>query len=400
MKLLLLLIFWFSLLSLVHTYFFYPLLLRWLGRKKKPNQLFFKPEDDLPFVSVVMAVYNEDKVIRTKLETLLGQRYPMERMAFFIGSDCSSDQTNAIITEIVKDKTNFYFFPYRERRGKPGVINQLASEALRRRAAGREHVFLITDASVFLEEETLYHLVKHFKNPEITIVDAHMKHQGMRSEGISQPENEYISKELMVKYYEGVIWGKMIGPFGGCFALRSDFFFPIPKVYLVDDFFIAMRVFEQGGKAINDLNAVCYETVSHEIREEYRRKARISAGNFQNLFTFVHLWWPPYKIPNFAFFSHKVLRWLGPFFLLGILLTLIPLAISGNLFHQVLFFLMVGGVLGIPLLDLILRKWGINFLLFRGIRYFLWMNIALMEGFIKYLKGIKTNVWEPPKRNS
>jgi len=391
--------FWFCLLLLVYTYVLYPLLLKWLARGKQPNAIRFQKDEVLPFVSVIMSVYNEEKVIGKKLDSLFQLDYPQNRLAFFIGSDHSTDQTNAIITEKAIGDRTFYFFPYQERSGKPGVINRLVEEALERRAKDKNHIFLITDASVFLTPDTLFHLVKHFKNPDIAIVDAHMKHQGMREKGISEPENQYISNELMLKYWEGLIWGKMIGPFGGCYALRSDYFFEIPPAYLVDDFYITMRVFEEGGEAINDLEAVCFETISHEIGEEYRRKARISAGNFQNLKTFRQLWWPPLRIPNFAFFSHKVIRWLGPFLLLGMFVALMPLAWFGNLFYQLALLFVSVAFIGVPLLDIVISRLGINFFIFRGIRYFIWMNAALLEGFINFIKGIKTNVWEPPKRN-
>lgn len=394
------LFFWASFLLLLHSYILYPLLLRVLARRHRPNERCFGPEDELPHVSVIMSVYNEEKVIGQKLESLFEQRYPAGKMQFFVGSDHSTDQTNAIIAQMTAGRTDFHFFSYRERSGKPGVLNRLVAQALKYRPAGKDHIFLITDASVFLTPETVFHLAKHFKNERIAIVDAHMKHHGMRPQGISEPENEYISRESMLKYHEGVVWRKMIGPFGGCYALRSDCFFEIPPAYLVDDFYIAMRVFERGGEAINDLSAICYETVSHELAEEYRRKSRISAGNYQNMTTFRHLWWPPVGLPNFAFFSHKIIRWIGPFLLLIMILSLPVLSLAGNLFYTLMLLLLGGLLIFVPLMDVIFSRLGWHFFPLRGVRYFLWMNAALLEGFIKFVKGIKSNVWEPPKRNS
>lgn len=392
--------FWLCLSLLLHTYVLYPALLRGLARSREPNQVCFRREDPLPFVSVILSVYNEESVIGKKLETLFELHYPKDRMAFYVGSDHSTDRTNEIITGMTGRRADFHFFPYPGRTGKPGVVNRLAAEAISRRPVDSDHLFLITDASVFLSPDTLFHLVKHFKNRQIAIVDAHMQHQGMRERGISRSENQYISRELMLKYHESVVWGKMIGPFGGCYVLRSDYFVDIPPAYLVDDFYIAMRVFEKGGMAINDLDAICVETVSHEIGEEYRRKARISAGNFQNLWTFRRLWWPPVGIPNFAFFSHKVIRWIGPFLLLGMLIALLVLALSGNIFYWVAFFMVSGVLIILPIFDVVLSRIGFHFFILRSIRYFVWMNAALLEGFFKFIKGIKTNVWEPPKRNA
>lgn len=392
-------VFWLSLLGILHSYLFYPLLLRWLARGKKANRLVYAPEDEWPQVSILLSAYNEQAVIRQKIDSLLQLSYPKEKLNFYIGSDCSSDGTNAILEAYAAKVPRLRFFPFAERRGKPGVINQLAEMAAEGQDKNPEHIFILTDASVMMDPGCLQALVRHFKNPEIDIVDAQMIHVGMKEEGISQAEDEYISSEVRLKHREGLVWGKMIGPFGGCFALRASRFSKVPANFLVDDFYLTMKVFEQGGKAINDLEATCREPVSHELREEFRRKARISAGNFQNMTTFTHLWWPPLRPLSFAFFSHKVLRWLGPFLILAILLSSALLALGGNLFYCLLFWVMAGGSILLPLLDLLFNALGLNILPLRGARYFVMMNLALLQGFIKFIKGIRSNVWEPTKRS-
>ncbi|MCO6489434.1 MAG: glycosyltransferase [Phaeodactylibacter sp.] len=391
-------ILWLSLFGILHSYLFYPLLLRWLARGKKPNQMVYGRGDDWPRVSVIMSAYNEEAVIRQKMDSLLGLDYPEGKLHLYIGSDCSGDQTNAIIEEYAAQNARLRFFPFEKRRGKPAVINQLAEVAMDERGRDDRHVFILTDASVMMDPHCAQALARHFRNPEIDVVDAHMIHVGMKEEGISLAEDEYISSEVQLKHREGLVWGKMIGPFGGCYALRANRFSTVPPNFLVDDFYITMKVFEQGGKAINDLEATCREPVSHELKEEFRRKARISAGNFQNLTTFAHLWWPPVRPLSFAFFSHKVLRWMGPFFILAILLCSGVLALSGNLFYAVLFWVMAGGVILLPLLDLLFNSLGVNILPLRGVRYFVMMNLALFRGFINFIKGIRSNVWEPTKR--
>ncbi|GJM31988.1 MAG: glycosyl transferase [Saprospiraceae bacterium] len=399
MELALKIIFYLSFLGILHTYVFYPILLKWLAKGKSNNRLIYPDQNQLPFVTVVMSLYNEEKVIAQKLNSLLQQDYPSEKLAIYIGSDCSSDQTNEIVTDFADKYQQIHFNPFLERKGKPGVVNEMVRLAKMERADSAEHILLITDANVMLSPKTVYHLAKHFFNPEIVIVDAHMVHTGMQADGISVPENHYISSEVYLKNREGIVWGKMIGPFGGCYAIRSNFYSEVPPTFLVDDFYITMKAFEQGGNAINELEAVCFEAVSHEIKEEFRRKSRISAGNFQNLLTFPHLWWPPFSPLNFAFFSHKVLRWFGPFLLGFLLLCSLILGICYNLFYLVLFLLLFGFFAGLPLLDLLLKKLNLNIAPLRAVRYFVCMNIALLSGFIKFIYGIKNNVWEPPKRN-
>ncbi|MCP3927881.1 MAG: glycosyltransferase [Bacteroidetes bacterium] len=385
-------------LALVHSYLFYPFTLYLLARGKKASNLFFNKSDELPFVSVIMSLYNEEKVIRQKMEALLHLKYPKDKLAFFIGSDASTDATNAIMEAYAIEDARIHFFPFENRRGKPGVINNLVQHTKEFLSSGSKHLFLMTDANVILNQDTLFNLVRHFKKEKIAIVDANMINVGMKDQGISRSESTYISGEMKLKYREGLVWGKMLGPFGGCYVLRSDYFEEVPPTFLVDDFYIAMKVFEKGGLAVNDLEAVCYEGVSHEMREEYKRKSRISAGNFQNLITFKHLWWPPFKTLNYAFFSHKVLRWFGPFFIFFAIISSALLALSGNIIYLSLFLLLVIFTALIPLCDFILQKVNIHVLPFRNIAYFMYMNVALLEGFLKFYKGIKSNVWEPPKR--
>ena len=399
MELILAILFWASAIGVFYTYLFYPLLLRILARGKQANTVVFEKEGEWPLVSILLAVYNEEKVIREKLDSLCQLDYPNGRLHIYIGSDCSSDQTNDIVASYAQQYSNIHFFPFQDRNGKPGVINRLHDEAMALGGESQNHVLVITDASVMMSAVSLKEMVKHFKHPDIGLVDSRIIHTGMQKEGISQSEDTYISREFHLKHLEGLIWGKMIGPFGGCYSIRAKYFSKVPSNFLVDDFYITMKMFEHGAMAINERNAICYEGVSHEISEEYRRKSRISAGNFQNLSTFPHLWWPPFAPLQFAFFSHKVLRWIVPFLLIIMLITLVGLSLMGNLFYALLLVLLVSGLFVVPLLDVLLKKIGINFSPLRNIRYFLMMNLALLEGFFKYLKGIRSNVWEPTKRN-
>lgn len=398
MEIVLQIIFWLSGLAIAYSYVGYPLWLAWRVRGRQLNTLQFASPSEAPHLSVLMAVHNEEKVLREKLDSLIRQEYPTHRFSIWIGSDCSTDATNTILEEYAAQDARIHLQLFTSRQGKPGIINQLAQKAIDKYGQHEGHLFLITDASVMLTPKVSWCLVRHFKTPKLAIVDAHMVHTGMEAASISHSEDSYISWEGQLKQNESILWQRMIGPFGGCYALRSDFYQEVPANFLVDDFYITMRVFEEGGLAINELEAICYEPVGHEMSEEFRRKARISAGNVQNLLRFRKMWWPPVGNPNFAFFSHKVLRWFGPLWLIGLLVS--GALLSHNLFYGFLFLFLLVGVFLVPLLDVLLRQLHIHVLLLRHVRYFLVMNLALFAGFIRYIKGIRTNVWQPPKRHA
>ncbi len=392
-------ILWSCLFLIIYSYILFPLILRFLARNKQRHTDLYS-DNELPRVSVLMSLYNEESIILEKLNHLQQQNYPSDLLHIYIGSDCSDDRTNEIVDTYIQEHQlgHFHFFPNTNRQGKPGVINQLFAEAAKDFPLGEQHVIFITDASVLPEPNVTRLLARHFKNPRIGLVDSLQKHLGLRKQGISQSEDEYISKEVDIKSNESLANGRMMGPFGGCYAIRSQLYKPVPSNFLVDDFYLAMHVLERGYLAINDTQAVCWESVSHEIHEEYRRKRRISAGNFQNLQTYAHLLIPKGNGIAFNFWGHKVIRWLGPFLIIVAYLSNITLAAYGNIFYSILLVFQTSLIFIIPIFDLVLERLQVNMPLLRSIRYFFMMNLALLEGFINYLKGVKSNVWQPTKR--
>ena len=225
-----------------------------------------------------------------------------------------------------------------------------------------------------------------------------MINMGVNKENISLAESNYVSLEVNLKHWESRYNRKMVGPFGGCFTLRSSYFSPIPDNFLVDDFFLCMQVFKQQGDAINSLEALSYESVSQEIKEEFRRKSRIASGNIQNQFYFGHFLSKDFRSILFAVYSHKILRWYVPVIMIFLLFCLTGLSIlQPEPFLYILVFILMT-ILGVPLLENILYRLKIVVLPVKNLNYFIFMNLALLVGFIKYFKGIRSNVWQPTKR--
>lgn len=402
MSYILIFFFFLSVLGIAHSYIFFPISLEYLSREGQMTKFYEGfPEADTKWsgkVSVIMSCYNEAAVLPGKIRSLQEQDYPTNQLQFYIGSDASSDGTAAIIQDWAKQDARVQFQDFQKRRGKGPVINDLARLAIEEWGSGKDHVLLFTDANVLLDPDCILKMVRHFRDARIGVVDSHMLSVGVRQDGISSSEKAYIQREVRIKHLEGQLWGCMIGTFGGCYALRSDAFTPVPENFLVDDFYITMEAIFKGFGAVNDLTAYCREAVSHEIGEEYRRKRRISSGNFQNL---MHFWPRVSKAPVFlryCFISHKVLRWLSPVLLLLAWLSAGFLWLWDYSFFGFVFIMILLVTTGIIALDRVLERWGIHWPLLRHLRYFIWMNIAVFAGFIQYLHGIESNVWQPPKR--
>ncbi len=381
-----------ALAAILHSYLFYPVFLfLTTNSSKQQNKLTYASADELPEVAILVAAYNEEKVIAQKIESTFNSTYPLYKITLYIGSDASSDQTNEIIKKYALQYPQIKLVEFPGRTGKSGIINQLAERAA-------SEIFILTDANVIFQPGTIFQLVKHFKNPEIKQVAANIVKVSPNDEGIAAQEKNYIGLENKIKYFESARWNIVIGAEGGAYAIRREYYAPVPDKFFMDDFYITMNVLERKGKILFEKEAVCTEDVPTQAQEEFKRKVRISIGNFQNLNRYKMLLFPFWKGTGFAFLSHKVLRWFTPFFIICSFLFCVFLSLHLPVFKPLLliylfFFLS-------PVIDRSFAKMGMHIPVLKYISHFFLMNFALLTGFYKYISGVDSNVWEPTKRNT
>jgi cellulose synthase/poly-beta-1,6-N-acetylglucosamine synthase-like glycosyltransferase len=382
------LFFWILVFLLFHSYVLFPEVINILGRKKHANSIIYTPNDDLPFVSIIISAYNEEKVIERRITHIFNTTYPLQKIEVLVGSDGSNDKTNYILESLADSYPGVRLFLFDQRRGKGNVLNRLVREA-------KGDILLLTDAKVEFSDRTVFELIKNFKNPGIGIVGGNLINKKISQDGISIQEDQFMSREIQIKYNEGVLWGTTMGVYGACYAVRKELFPVIPESFAVEDFYITLCVLEKKYKSIIEIEAECYEDVPNFLPEEFRRKVRISSGNFQNLRAFSHLILKLNSL-SFTFVSHKVIRWLGPFIITGAIIFNLFL-LSNCPFYLVIFAIQLL-LLIIPIIDFFLHKIHLHIIPLRFVTHFYTMNLALLIGFVKYLKGVKTNVWEPTKR--
>ena len=375
-----------SSLLILHTYVFYPLFMILIYRNSNHNHLLFYSDDELPSIAILIAAHNEEKVIEKKILSVFNTNYPSSKLKVFIGSDASTDRTDEIISNLTNTYSNIEFIKFKGRVGKISIINHLQSLC-------DEPVLILSDANVIFKQNTIFELVKYFKDSNVGLVSANIIKESSNNDGISYQEKKYLNFENKIKASESYAFNFIMGAEGGCYAIRNNLFSKVPSNFIVDDFFITMQVLERKNYALLNNLAICIEDVTTDISSEYRRKVRISSGNFQNLFFFKHLLFDFSSI-CFAFWSHKVLRWLTPFFIFICLFSsvfLIP-------YHK--FFILISCIqLLLLLFPLFNYFFKFNNVFLKFIAHFYLMNFALFEGFIKFIKGIKSSIWEPINRN-
>ena len=373
-------LFWLVVVLVVYTYFIYPFILFILsGNKKCPTQL--NKSLYQPNVSIVVSVFNEEKTLFNKIANLKILDYPKSQIEFIFGSDGSIDKSVEVLKSMSLEGMHIYDFD--ERRGKAAVINDLISTA-----AG--DIIVFTDANTEFEQYTVQELIKHFHDSDVGAVSGQLILRSNNKHS-NTGEYSYWAFENKLKLMESKI-NSILGATGGVYAIRKSLFSPLPtNISVTDDFLIPMKILLKGFRTIYEPRAIAYEELETSIAGDYRRKVRIGAQNINVLPLIAPLLHPRYGFSAFSLWSHKIFRWLVPFFLVAITLLLYSLKDLSPIYE--ILYRAIQIFLGIGLLGFVadLLKISVGFLGYPY--YFLAMNFALFIGTFKAFFGLQKPTW-------
>jgi cellulose synthase/poly-beta-1,6-N-acetylglucosamine synthase-like glycosyltransferase len=379
--------FWLFIGLIAYCYFGYPILL--VVVSSLSSRPVFK-KDITPKISIVISVWNEQDVIRRKISNLLALEYPSDHMEILIGSDGSDDGTNDIIRSF-NDK-RIRFLECKDRRGKMAILNELVSMA-------SHEIIVFNDARQELPEDAIAKLVSNFADPNIGCVSGELvfrKKDGATAQGI----NLYWEYEKFMRNHEARIHS-MLGATGAMYAIRKGLYRQVPHHVVLDDMYIPFRVIEQGYRAIFEPEAKAYDNAAEDSKEEYRRKTRTLFGNFQ-IFQIFGRMFNPFKSPiAIQLFSHKFLRILAPFLMIGLIginLTLIEQELYAiTMAIQVSFYLMAMiGLLTNGSTNGISRK----ILKLCYIPYvFCLLNFSVLAGCWRFINSKQDITWEKARKS-
>jgi cellulose synthase/poly-beta-1,6-N-acetylglucosamine synthase-like glycosyltransferase len=374
-----------SYVAVVYAYALYPLVIWALARLLGPKR---RQADDsaLPTVSLLIAAHNEEAVIEQRIQNALSLDYPRERLEIVIASDGSSDATASIVRKYETNGVRLIDAGIRQ--GKASVLNA-AFPTL------RGEIVLLSDANTFIEPPAVRRLVRWFVDPAIGVVCGRLvltdPVSGRNVDGV------YWKYETFMKKQEGKL-GALLGSNGAIYAIRRSLFQPVPRNTIIDDFVIPLLAkLRSGCRIIYDSDAVAIEESAPDVGVEFRRRSRIGAGGWQAIVLLWPLLNPARGWVAFTFLSHKILRWLCPFFLVLAFVANVALcgrpAYRGLMAAQVAFYLaaIVGRFVpkGLPLSKVL-----------RLANMFASMNAALLVGFFRWVSGPQTGIWRPTRRTT
>ncbi|HBP89774.1 MAG TPA: glycosyltransferase family 2 protein [Nitrospirales bacterium] len=368
--------------GVLYTYFGYPSLV-WLVARLRPrpiNQKAFYPS-----VSLIIAAYNEEKVIGGKMINTLALAYPKEQLEIIVVADGSTDQTVRIAQSYQNEGVTVLHRPLRQ--GKTAALNHAVS------LATGEIVFF-SDANTVYEPTVLQKIVRNFHDPSVGGVSGRKIILKDSDRQTSQGETAFWNYEGWLKSGESRL-GSIVGADGEIFAMRRALFSPMPSTIVHDDMFLSLKIVESGFRVIYEGEATSAEYASKTLHDEFFLKVRYASAGYQILSEFRRMFLPPKTFFAFQFISHKLLRWLIPFFLLVMLFTsaVIPSVLFQSLFlGQVAFYL--AAVMGWVLMK---RQGCLN--PFYVPLYFCMGNAAALYGFfLHFFSAGQTSLWRKAER--
>jgi poly-beta-1,6-N-acetyl-D-glucosamine synthase len=374
-------IFWLALFIISYTYIGYPLLLFLLTRfKKKHSQLtvYQFPEENYPSVTVLIAAYNESSILEDKIRNTIALNYPIDKYQILIITDGSTDNSNEIIRSF--PSIRLMFEP--ERKGKLAAVNRAMQEI-------KSDITIFSDANTMLNTDSIINLVRHFKDPNVGGVAGEKKVVGAKGNG----EGAYWKYESLLKKLDSQLYS-VVGAAGELFAMRTVLYESI-QGFIIEDFVQSLLICVKGWIVRYEPMAFATETASLSLKDEQERKTRISAGGFQamtrlrDLLNILR-----YKTLSFQYISHRVLRWtLAPVSLILLFFSGLYLYIySPNQFYTIFWWLQLAFYL------MAFTGWFTRLKLFHLPFYFFFMNLCVVAGFFRYLKGNQQVTWRKAVR--
>jgi poly-beta-1,6-N-acetyl-D-glucosamine synthase len=393
------LLFWLSLFGVFYSYFGYGILLyvilkikKYIGKNAKQRSSAYT-ENELPEVTFMVAAYNEEAWIMDKIRNSLALNYPKDKIRFFFVTDGSTDSTPELIKKAIntaKGEASIQLFHQPERRGKIAAVERVMPFV-------KTPIVVFTDANTDINSEAIRNIVRHYTDPSVGAVAGEKKVR-MSGEASGAGEGFYWKYESVLKKWDSELYS-VVGAAGELFSIRTNLYQAVETDTLIEDFVMTLRIAQKGYRVMYEPQAYAVENHSADVKEEMKRKIRISAGGLQAVWRLRALLNPlKYGILSFQYISHRVLRW-----------TLAPIALPCILFFNFYLNNTEGGLYtyilacqigfyAFSLIGWLFDYFKMKVKLFFIPYYFCMMNYSVYRGFIKLISGRQSVVWDKAKR--
>ena len=390
-------LFWLSVFLIIYTYIGYPLLIALIA-KLIPFQSRTSGISD-PSITLLITAYNEEAVIKKKIENSLRLDYPRDRLQIIVAADGSSDRTPEIVGKFHERGVELTHTSLRD--GKLAAINRAIAQA-------RGDIVIFSDANNMYDPDAVRKLIAPFSDPTVGATTGAKLIIQDGSE-LSGAEGIYWQYESWIKTNETIL-GTCTSSVGEILAIRRELYNPPPIHIINDDYYIVLDLIKRGLRVFYVPEARSFEYISATARDEMVLRTRMNTGKYQAIFMSYRLL--PFNRPVLLWqiISHKYFRAFLPFGFIGALVTNIFLVLLQRdtstsllglslpyawafLFMQLFFYLLAA-------LGNLVKVQGLLGRLIYLPAYLVNSNIAILRGFYGFISGTQTNIWERVRRGN
>jgi glycosyltransferase involved in cell wall biosynthesis len=376
-------LFFVSIFLAIYSYAVYPLLLVLLRAGKKP--LPAPPADaseNLPPLSLIITAYNEKARIEAKLDNTLALDYP-GTLEIIVASDCSDDGTDDMVRGYADKGVKLV-------RADEHLGKEYAQKCAIEAATG--DILVFSDVATEIPGNALQKLVAWYTDPSVGAVSS--EDRFISSEGQVAGEGLYVRYEMWLRRLESSLAG-LVGLSGSFFSCRREVA-DLWDIHAPSDFNTALNCARLGLRAVTAGDVLGYYKDLSDPAREYQRKVRTVLRGMSGLGRHLDVL-NPAKFGLFALqvFSHKLMRWLVPVFLLTTLLLNLVLLDQGALYMLVFLIQLVFYGIG---LYAHVQPAARSHALIRVVYFFLQVNVAIVQAWLLYFSGRRMAVWQPSQR--
>ena len=363
--------------GIIYSYAIYPLILALLPKTKA-----FKATKPArwPTVSLIITAHNEESRIVEKLHNSSRIDYP--ELDIIVASDCSNDTTDNLVSDFGNQ--------VRLVRADQHLGKEYAQLCAVKQASGEIIVF--SDVATQIPEDALKKLVSYFSDERIGAVSSEDRFNS--DDGQIAGEGAYVKYEMWLRGIESRLAG-LVGLSGSFFACRKhicdDWDIQSPS-----DFNTALRTVRKGLIAITCPDVLGYYKDLQDPSKEYQRKLRTIIRGITSIARHPDvLNMRKYGLFSFQVWSHKIMRWAVPWFMLATaVLTIVQLGDSGFVNFlaaaQIAFY-------GIAFAGWKSPRLGENVVV-KLVFFFVQVNASIADACIQFARGKRMTVWAPSKR--
>ncbi len=288
-------LFWLVVVLLIYPLVIYPLSLLMLD-KFYVDENYEVDYDYNPSVTLIVAAYNEEKVIFNKLNNILELEYPQDKLDIIVASDGSSDKTNKLVNQFIDNyqEYNINLLDVQGRRGKTNAQNSAVE-------LSNSEILVFSDSNSIWDSNALRLLVNRFQDEKLGYLSGKLQYINSTNSITSKSENTYWNLDLKLRLIESKV-SSTVGGNGAIYAIRRANYFDLPDI-LSHDGFMPTKIVLQGMKAKFEPKAIAYEKAGETSSDEYKRKVRMQRGQ---------PWKKYYDIEKFNIFKYG---WFSYFYI-------------------------------------------------------------------------------------